>query len=36
MVKVGKAVARVWKKIIQAKVKYRKIRINCQQKSCFI
>ena len=33
---VGKAVARVQKKNILAQVKYRKIRISCQQKRCFI
>ena len=32
---VWKALARVRKKNIQAQVKYRKIRINCQQKRCF-
>ena len=32
---VGKALARVRKKNIQAEVKYRKIRISCQQKRCF-
>ena len=33
---VGKTVARVWKKNIQAEVKYRKIRISYQHKRCFI
>ena len=33
---VGKAVATVRKKNTQAEVKYRKIRISCQQKRCFI
>ena len=35
-VEVGKAVARVQKKSTQAEVKNREIRINCQQKRCFI
>ena len=35
-VEVGKAVATVRKKNIQAEVKNRKMRINCQQKRCFI
>ena len=35
MVEVGTAVARVQKKNIQAGVKYRKIRKNCQQKKVF-
>ena len=33
---VEKAIARVWMKNIQAVVKYRKTRIICQQKRCFI
>ena len=36
MVEVGKAAARVRKNKIQNEVKYRNIRINCQQKRCFI
>ena len=36
MLEIRKAVARVRKKNIQAEVKKRKIRINCQQKRCFI
>ena len=35
-VEIGKPVARVQNKNIQAEVKYRKIRINFQQKRCFI
>ena len=35
IVEVGTAVARVQKKNIQAEVKYRKIRKNCQQKKVF-